>query len=318
MEVSCIFFKVSMLTVLEILPNLPSHLSQSMFATPGKHDIALRFSSEPTDLVPDNLPQPRGIGMKVFNVVGKKMRPDGQDPQTQDLEFNSSPILELGSAEVCRDIIGLRLQYGACPADLTAALRKRDDFDVQDARNHGPNQHVFAQRQYSQSAFRYGEYIAKFALVPAPDSKNILCTDHLVKEADSPTTALRNGLTEYLEKNPADFLLQVQLCQDLQQQPVEDSRIDWNQEKFPFETVAKVHIPSQDPFLPKRVAFWRDEMRVDPWHGLESLKPLGSINRCVLSKKLVRADPPSNLAYAAQCTRHQLHSAARPMVASRR
>lgn len=27
------------------------------------------------------------------------------------------------------------------------------------------------------------------------------------------------------------------------------------------------------------VNFWRDEIRVDPWHGLETLKPLGSINR---------------------------------------
>lgn len=91
---------------MEILPNLPAHLAQSMFAKAGNHPIALRFSSEPTDLVPDNVPQPRGIGMKVFNVEGPKLRPDGKDPKTQDLEFNSSPILELGNAVTCRDIVG--------------------------------------------------------------------------------------------------------------------------------------------------------------------------------------------------------------------
>lgn len=250
-----------------------------MFAKPGKHDIAMRFSSEPTDLVPDTLPQPRGVGLKVFGVEGKTLRSDGKDPQTQDLEFNSAPFLELGSAKVCRDIIGLRLKHGGCPADLTAALKKRDDFEVQDARNHAPNRHVFALRQYSQSAFRYGDYVAKFALVPAPDSANIAYADELIAENDSPTSALRQGLTKFLEKNAADFLLQVQLCQDLKAQPVEDSRVDWDQSNYPYETVAKIHVPSQDAYAPRRVAFWRDEMRVDPWHGLETLKPLGSINR---------------------------------------
>lgn len=90
---------------LQILPNLPAHLAQSMFANPSKHPVALRFSSEPTDMVPDNVPQPRGLGLKIFNVEGRKLRPDGQDPKTQDIEFNSSPILELGNAVTCRDIV---------------------------------------------------------------------------------------------------------------------------------------------------------------------------------------------------------------------
>jgi hypothetical protein len=92
---------------MEILPNLPAHLAQSMFATPGKHPVAIRYSSEPTDLVPDNVPQPRGLGMKIFNVEGRKLRPDGKDPKTQDIEFNSSPILELENAVTCRDIVSI-------------------------------------------------------------------------------------------------------------------------------------------------------------------------------------------------------------------
>lgn len=92
---------------MEILPNLPPHLAQSMFAHPKKHPIAIRFSSEPTDLVPDNTPQPRGLGLKIFNVEGPKLRPDGKDPKTQDIEFNSSENLELGNAITCRDIVSV-------------------------------------------------------------------------------------------------------------------------------------------------------------------------------------------------------------------
>lgn len=162
---------------------------------------------------------------------------------------------------------------------LSAALKKRDDFTIQDARNRALNQHVFVIRQYSQSAYRYGDYIAKFALIPSPDSAQMKYKDELIKESDDGAKALRTGLVEFIQSNTANFDLMVQLCQNLEEQPLEDARVEWNQDKYPFEKVATVTIPPQDPYLPKRVNFWRDEIRVDPWHGLETLKPLGSINR---------------------------------------
>ncbi|PWN91917.1 heme-dependent catalase [Acaromyces ingoldii] len=263
---------------MEILPNLPPHLAQSMFAKPGKHPVAIRFSSEPTDLTPDTVPQPRGLGMKVFNVEGTKLRPDGKDPKTQDFEFNSAAALELANAETCRDIIGLRLKH-ADPQALTNALKQRPDFEAQDARNHVPLQHVFCQRQYSQSAFRYGDYVAKFLLVPSKGSEQEAFTDRRLGEQDSETVALRQGLKDFIEQKEAKFDFCVQLLQNLDKQPIEDTRVAWDANEFPFEKVATVTVPPQDPFTPKRVNFWRDEIRVDPWHGLETLKPLGSINR---------------------------------------
>ncbi|UZJ56125.1 hypothetical protein CBS101457_005445 [Exobasidium rhododendri] len=263
---------------MEILPDLPAHLAQSMFAKPGKHPVGIRYSSEPTDLVPDNVPQPRGLGMKIFNVEGAKLRPDGKDPKTQDIEFNSSPILELGNATTCRDIIALRLKHGD-PTELSGALKKRQDFHIQDARNQGANQHVFVQHQYSQSAFRYGDYIAKFRIVPSPNSAQMKFKDTFITESDDGKKALRQGLSDFIQSNTAEFDFMVQLCQNLEEQPLEDARVEWDSEKYPFEKVATITVPPQDPFTPKRTNFWRDEIRVDPWHGLETLKPLGSINR---------------------------------------
>lgn len=68
---------------LEVLPNLPPHLAQSMFAKPGTYPVGVRFSSEPVDLVPDTERAPRGMAFKVFNVDGEKLRQDGKDPRTQ-------------------------------------------------------------------------------------------------------------------------------------------------------------------------------------------------------------------------------------------
>lgn len=81
---------------------LPPHLAQGMFKNPGTYDLAMRYSTETTAMIEDTIPQPRGIGMKVFGIEGKKLRQDMKDPKTQDWEFNNASALELGSARVSR------------------------------------------------------------------------------------------------------------------------------------------------------------------------------------------------------------------------
>lgn len=275
--------------IMEILPNLPNHLSQSMFSKPGIHPIALRFSTETSNLIPDHQPQPRGIGMKVFDVQGEKLRSDLPNHSTHDFEFNSAPAIELGNAFVCRDILALRLQYPD-PIEHQKQLKKRNDYDVQDARNHIPTIPLFSQKQYSQSAFRYGDYVAKFALDP---SKNAPQTSKMeqdqITEKEDGNAAHRDRLIKYLkdENGECQFDFQVQLLQNLDEQLIEDCRQPWSEEKYPFETVAKVIIPSQDPFLPERINLWRNNIRVNPWDGRKDLQPLGSINR--LRKKVYYA-----------------------------
>lgn len=48
--------------------NLPKELAQGMFAKPGSYDCIMRYSSLTPKLVPDNIPAPRGIGVKIFGV----------------------------------------------------------------------------------------------------------------------------------------------------------------------------------------------------------------------------------------------------------
>jgi len=50
----------------------PPHLAQSLFSKPAEYPIAMRYSSEPGDpRLDDQIPQPRGLGMKVFNVQAR-------------------------------------------------------------------------------------------------------------------------------------------------------------------------------------------------------------------------------------------------------
>ena len=57
---------------------------------------------------------------------------------------------------------------------------------------------------------------------------------------------------------PDPAVLQAQLLVDPKQQLVEDYRKPWDEERFPFETIATVRIPRQDPSVRNRITFWED------------------------------------------------------------
>lgn len=264
---------------MEVLQGLDSHLYQGMFKEAGAtYPVAMRYSTETTDLIDDRVPQPRGIGLKVFGIKGPKLRKDGKDPNTQDVEFNSAAALELGNAKTCRDIIALRLQHGADAKGLDEALKKRDDYAVQNSRNEIPNVHLVAQHQYSQAAMRYGDNVAKFRLLPTSEAQKLV-SDKTVGPNDKGTTVLKDWLQEYYRDTAATYDFQIQFLENLEEQSIEDVRIPWDDKKYPFVTVAKLTFPPQESFAPKRVCFWERENRLDPWHGLVEHQPLGSINR---------------------------------------
>jgi hypothetical protein len=60
--------------------NLAPHLAQGMFAKPGTYDCIMRYSSLTPKLVPDNIPAPRGIGIKIFGIEGEKIWGDDVSP----------------------------------------------------------------------------------------------------------------------------------------------------------------------------------------------------------------------------------------------
>lgn len=108
--------------------DLPPHLAQGMFAKPGSYDVIMRYSSLTPKLVPDNVPAPRGIGMKIFGVQGEKIW--GEDKQTQDWTFNNYPVLELRTPKDTYEIAdSLERNWNDIPK-FAEELRKRQDAEV--------------------------------------------------------------------------------------------------------------------------------------------------------------------------------------------
>jgi hypothetical protein len=61
--------------------------------------------------------------------------------------------------------------------------------------------------------------------------------------------------------------------------PVEDSSVQWPEEKSPFVTVARLVAAPQVAWSAARAAAVDDGMAFTPWHALAAHRPIGSIMR---------------------------------------
>jgi hypothetical protein len=259
--------------------DLPAHLRQGeLFAAPREYPAACRYSTETgAPGFPDNVPAPRGFSMKLFNVRGD-MFDAGKNVPTQDMEFNSTPAIELATARVTREVFDIRMKVGDDMDAMYKELDKRDDTQLQKARFNVPNPHLASLRQYSQTAYRFGDYVMKYCLVPNTETQRKL-HDERVKPSKHASDIHHQWLRNFHLQHDAEYLFQVQLLENLTEQPVEYAGSAWDDEKFPWQTVATLKIPKQESFDLERKVFWEDHMRLDPWHGLKAYQPLGSSNR---------------------------------------
>ncbi len=223
----------------------------------------------------DREPAARGLAMKLIGVDGEKMAGDGR--LTQDFLCNNCPILPLAEVTTYREIARLRAEYGHDPAQLAAEIAKRDDADVQTLFERLPNIDLLAHSYYSQSAFRYGDYVCKYALMPNTEAQRALAA-RPVTDDDRPDV-LSEWLAEFLADNDAGFDFCIQLLTDPEAMPIEDASVEWDVGKSAWRRVGTLSLPAQNPFTPARRAFGDDVLAFDPWAGRPDLRPLGSINR---------------------------------------
>ncbi|KAF2417117.1 heme-dependent catalase [Tothia fuscella] len=263
--------------------DLPEHLAQGMFKAPGSYDVIMRYSSLTPKLVSDNIPAPRGIGMKIFGVEGEKIW--GEDQKTQDWTFNNYPVLELRDPKTTFDIAdSLEKNWNDLPK-FAEEQSKRVDADVATMGSQLPRQHLVAMPEYSQSAYRHGEYVAKYGVFPLSEKQKAL-QDTYVTESD-PINVLSQHLRDFHMQNKVTYSYCAQLLQNLQEQPVDDIGIEWDEKKYPFEQIATLEFDPQDSWLPEFRAWWDDRITVNSWHGLKTHQPLGSTNRM---RRLVYAE----------------------------
>lgn len=255
---------------LQVVEDLPPELAQGLFAQPGAYDVVVRFASEPGTLEPDTEQRARGVALKVLSVPGAMLH---EGWTSQDLLFNSWPVIPQGDAASFLNLIRTRdVGPGALVGPPPRPLTDKDGlFD------RTPNVHPLGVSHYSQGAFRYGEHVAKFAIVPVGAAQLALSEREV--SGDAVPGVLKDWVAEHFAASGASYELQVQLCTDLARMPVEDASVEWPQELSPYRAVAHVELPPQDSFGAARRVFAEDVLSWRPWYGLVAHRPLGSINR---------------------------------------
>ncbi|HEU0045290.1 catalase family protein [Sphingomonas sp.] len=273
---------------LTVRHGLPSEVAQGLFAHSGSYKAILRISTQPGDILDDSVNSPRGLALKLLGVEGERL-PGSEEDTTQDFVLVNSPAfgaptakLFLGNlkmlAKTTDKLEGVKKAMSAVLQPVAAGL-KAVGMPAPNLEQMGgaPPVHPLGETYFSQTAFRYGDHIAKWALFPVSVGLTEL-TGTRVHTRGRPE-ALREVINERLVEHGGTWELRVQLCCDLEAQPVEDPTIEWKQADSPFVTVATLEVPPQIGWKPVESTGTEDALAFNIWHGLAAHQPLGNINR---------------------------------------
>lgn len=276
---------------LTVNKGLPPELAQGFFAQPGTYQVVVRMATAPGEYTDDSkVSTDRGMSLKVFGVEGEHL-PPFQDITTQDFVLDSGKQFFTGGVKSFLQafkpnaLVATKLSdttkgvVSQVAATANAALNTLGMNSEKLAFYGHPKRHPLAEEYYSQTAFRYGGYVAKFGVVPVtPGLKEL---EALPYDPQTPD-ALREATVEFFKTRSAVFDFVVQLCTDLEKMPVEDAQAAWSEDESPYRSVARLTIPAQEAFDPARADVVDGDFSFSPAHTLVAHRPLGGINRARL------------------------------------
>ena len=272
---------------LTVAANLPPELAQGLFAHPGEHEAILRISTNPGDILDDDIALPRGLALKVLGVDGERL-PGSDGETTQDFVMVNGPVF---SARTPKAFLG-NLKLLAKTTDRIEGVKKMLSSVASVAERvleavggqsstligfGGAKQvHPLGETYYTQTPYRYGDHIAKIGLFPVSPGLTSL-TGTIVK-IDGPD-AIRTAVNRDLIEQGGTWELRVQLNTDLDKMPIEDPTVQWDEKASPYVTVATLVVAPQLAWDTGVTEHVDDALSFSPWHGLAAHQPLGGVNR---------------------------------------
>jgi hypothetical protein len=279
----------------EILDQIPAEYAQGIYATQGRHDALVRFSNGSPHAGADaRLGGATELALKIFGIDGPTLLEDEPDTVTFDYANINAPIFFCNTVEHYLFIQELFIDAQAYFAQ-GASGRHRFYHDFVTGKGtleqdqwawdellaflrvlQSPPVNLLLSTYWTMGAVRHGDYIAKVRFAPVPAFAAAVIRRTL--DPASAAEVYRPALIAELQERPYEFDIQVQLCADLAQMPVEDVTVEWPEELSPFVTVAKLRFPQQnisgDDNLEKM-----DALSFTPWRVTAEHRPLGNIMR---------------------------------------
>ena len=249
----------------EILDGLPPGYAQGIYATPGRHDALIRFSNGVAHLGADAmLSNAFGLALKMFDIAGPTLLDDEPDTGTFDYNTINMPVFFCNTVAHYLFIQQLftdapsyfaRGKAGAHQL-LTEYLTGKGTLAQKDwawdellaflAMARLPPQNVLLSTYWTMGAVRHGDFIAKVRFAPVRAFADAV--ERRMVDLASDADAYRTALVAELKQRPFEFDLQVQLCTNLEQMPVQDVTVEWPEALSPFVTVAKVRVTGAGHF----------------------------------------------------------------------
>jgi len=285
----------------EILSGLPNEYAQGIYAKPGRHEAMVRFSNGSSHVGDDRFLGPIvGTGLKIFGIEGKTLLEDESNSHTFDYAMINHPVFFANTLAHYVFIqrlfanVGVTPKTNPTPEEKQAAVHRFLYEWVTGKGTLPPEQwaweelgaflqlaqhkyiNLLLQTYWTMGAVRHGDYIAKLRVAPVQSF-----ADHVVRRSLDPISTqqvFRPALVAELHERPYEFDIQVQLCTDLAQMPVEKTTVVWPESLSPFVTVAKLRLPQQDIGSEENLERM-DKISINPWRVTEEHRPLGSIMR---------------------------------------
>lgn len=272
---------------LTVKDGLPPEFAQGLFAKGGEYRVIARFSTAPGDILDDSVSTPRGLALKILGVEGE--REASAEDATQDFVMVDGPAF--GAPKAKAFLANLKMlakttdKAEGLKKILSAVLRGTETvletvgMESATIKTLGgvPSVHPLGQSYFSQTAFRYGDHVAKFSLAPVSPTLTEL-TGSKVAMIGRPD-ALREVCGEVFIENPTEWSLRVQLCVDAEKMPIEDPSVVWDEELSPFVEVARLRVEPQPSWEHGKAEGIEDSLSFSPWHCLSAHRPLGVMNR---------------------------------------
>jgi hypothetical protein len=289
---------------------LPPELRVGIFARPGtRYAAAIRFSNAAPLVVPDSLePGPdgkptvahgsRGMAIKLYGIPGDRLVPDDGE-LTQDFLMINQPVFAFANVEDYAALSETLVAFNddarpffarmGSPDPAVSGRAKRTAQIVQRVKAltappsfQPPPLSPFDNRYFSAAAFLFGEGRAmKFSAVPVnPMTGDVTAA---CQDPDYLRAALRRRMAE-AHGAPIcfDFQIQVRSADSLAGKidtDIEDVCTQWDEAQYPFVTVARINISSQQDVASPARQEYCETLAYTPWHGLKAHRPLGGINR---------------------------------------
>ena len=249
--------------------------------------MILRFSTNPGDLLADSVSSPRGLAIKILNVSGE-MVASHSGKTTQDIVCVNAKAFGAPNAAGFLEQIKLldkTLEFPEGVKQAVSTVARSTNSILRAIGIHSgsldnighPYTHILGETFSTVAPIRYGDYVAKLAVVPSSDNLKELTGKHI--DAGHGFNALEELVREFFKDKTATWKIQSQLALEDETTPIEDASKEWPADKSPYHTVATLSVPPQESYSNARQIFVDEQLSFSPWHALAVHQPLGGIMR---------------------------------------